>query len=400
MRLAGVAVALAMVLSTVGAAAGVRGHDIVYLGDPNGNEASEFTVTEGDLGSFTINRNPHGFTAGEIDYATSNGTATASSDYTARSGTRTLQPIDTAEVDVPTIEDGLVEPVETFNVALSNPRGAPGMTLGFPRSGTFTVVDDDGSERISFTKADYENYENRDFMVLTVARSGALSATASVSYQVVPGSATAGVDYEGPLSGTVTFAGSERIKRIRVGLVNDGQDEATETFTVQLSGSPLVVAPATATAEILDTDSRSADRVEPKTVFHVPRHNKTYGLRHYVRDEVHISPSDGESGVDKVVFALRKKLRSGACSWYNLRVWVRRSCADPLGSTRETSKKWNNMRVPRDLFIMYFYQDKLKPTTFRSGIRHYTAYAKTRDHAGNGESQLVRGRNKNTFKIK
>lgn len=76
-----------------------------------------------------------------VDYATSEGTATAGSDYTATSGTLTFQPGETSQTfAVPILNDALAESDETVNLALSNPTNA---TLGTPSQAVLTIEDDD-----------------------------------------------------------------------------------------------------------------------------------------------------------------------------------------------------------------------------------------------------------------
>ena len=68
----------------------------------------------------------------EVDYATSDGTATAGADYTATSGTLTFNNGETSKTfSVPILPDNLVEGDETFFVTLSNPTG--GATVGAGR---------------------------------------------------------------------------------------------------------------------------------------------------------------------------------------------------------------------------------------------------------------------------
>jgi hypothetical protein len=69
-----------------------------------------------------------------VQFATSNGSALAGSDYTATSGTLTFAAGETSKViQVPLFDDGVAEPAESFLVTLANPGG--GATLG-----TFAVV--------------------------------------------------------------------------------------------------------------------------------------------------------------------------------------------------------------------------------------------------------------------
>jgi hypothetical protein len=66
-----------------------------------------------------------------VDFATSNGTATAGSDYTATSGTLTFNQGETSKTfSVPIISDNVLEGDETINLTLSNPTG--GAVLGVP----------------------------------------------------------------------------------------------------------------------------------------------------------------------------------------------------------------------------------------------------------------------------
>ena len=75
-----------------------------------------------------------------VDYATSNGTATAGDDYTPTTGTLTFAAGQVANtINVPVLLDGIPEENETFTVVLSN---AVKATLG-TRSATGTILDDD-----------------------------------------------------------------------------------------------------------------------------------------------------------------------------------------------------------------------------------------------------------------
>ena len=94
---------------------------------------SDVSVTEGDLGSttgvtqasFTITLAVAIAEPVMVDYATADGTATAPSDYLAKSGTLTFQPGQTSKVITVSVKgDTEVEDDETFFVNLSNPMHA------------------------------------------------------------------------------------------------------------------------------------------------------------------------------------------------------------------------------------------------------------------------------------
>ena len=77
-----------------------------------------------------------------VDYATSDGTATAGDDYTAASGTLTFEPGETDKtVSVPVLDDGDNEEPETFLLTLTNASGAG--TVIRVASATGTIEDDE-----------------------------------------------------------------------------------------------------------------------------------------------------------------------------------------------------------------------------------------------------------------
>jgi len=78
-----------------------------------------------------------------VNYATSDGTATAGSDYTAASGTLTFPAGSTSQTfTVPIIDDSADEPDETVNLTLSSPSGG-GTVLGAQSTAVLTIVDND-----------------------------------------------------------------------------------------------------------------------------------------------------------------------------------------------------------------------------------------------------------------
>ena len=77
-----------------------------------------------------------------VDYATSNGTATAGSDYTASSGTITFAPgVTSQNIPVGVLADTTDEVNETVTVTLSNPSE---VTLN-DATGVLTITDDDAA---------------------------------------------------------------------------------------------------------------------------------------------------------------------------------------------------------------------------------------------------------------
>jgi hypothetical protein len=361
-------------------------HDLVFL------SPSTFVVIESSgTGSFTILRTGHGTMRGTVDYATADGTAEAGSDYQSKTGTVPLgAPDDATEVFVNVLNDSEVEGPETVDVALSNPAGAPGMILRFPFTGTMTIIDDDGPARISFASATYSNFENRSAMDISIIRSGDASGTSRVSYATADGTAQAGDDYTGVPSTVVEFAPGERVKRQTISLANDSIPEDPEDFTVALSDpdGAVLTDPSTAAAEILDDDSGSSDKTPPVTNFHRPMNRAKYKRKSPYAKELHVSPGDEGSGLAKVQLGLRMKRRNGKCAWYTGSRFRSGGCL---------TKQWVQLK-PR-LFIVYRLKKRLKPATRKTGIKNYTAYARSTDKAGNVEVIFEAGRNKMTFRI-
>jgi hypothetical protein len=107
----------------------------------SGSQAVTLTVTLSNAWSSTVT----------VTYATSNGTATAGSDYVAKSGTLTFAAGVTAQTITLTVNgDTTKEANETFNVTLSSPLNA---TLG-TATGVVTIVNDDGSPLLAASLPD------------------------------------------------------------------------------------------------------------------------------------------------------------------------------------------------------------------------------------------------------
>lgn len=196
-----------------------------------------------------------------VQYATANGSAQAGSDYTAASGTLNWadNDDDPKSFQVPITNDTTDEANETVQLSLSTPGG--GATLGSPAAATLTIQDNDdptgspGTLRLS--GATLSVAEGAGTATLSVVREGGTTGAVSVDYATANGGALAGSDYVAA-SGTINFgAGDGAAKTIDVALVDDGVEEAPESFTVALSGVDGGAAlgnPSSATVTIGDDD--------------------------------------------------------------------------------------------------------------------------------------------------
>ena len=214
-----------------------------------------------------------------VEYATSDGTALAGSDYTAASGTLTFAAGDTEKtIEVTVADDSLGEGNEDFTVTLSNASNA-GIDVG---TATATITDNDVP---TLTIADAEATEG-NAVSFTVTLDPAASDEVTVEYAAADGTATAddthadGADYTAPASGAaLTIAAGETSGTITVATGDDTVDEDDETFTLTLSSPSSNAAlgtGATATGTIEDDDTAAAEISE--IVFTNAPSDGVYGL--------------------------------------------------------------------------------------------------------------------------
>jgi len=168
-----------------------------------------------------------------VDYETTNGTATAGSDYTAVSGTLSFSPGQTnTEIIVPVIGDTLDEFDETFLVNLSRAVNAS-ISVG---QSLATIVDDDMLPSILITDAVVleGNSGTTSNLVFQVRLSTVSGKTVSVDYATANGTATAGSAYQ-PDNGTLTFPPGTILQTVTVRVNGDDVVEPDETVLVNLS---------------------------------------------------------------------------------------------------------------------------------------------------------------------
>ncbi len=167
-----------------------------------------------------------------VKYATSDGTATAGSDYTATSGTLTFTEGAGAQFNIPIINDTLDEADETVNITLSDPAG--GATLGSPITAVLTIKDNEGEPTVSIAPMSVvegnSGTTSADFIVTLSPASG---QTVTVTYTSSGGSANPVLDYIKP-EGTLNFAPGETSKVIPLQIVGDTVTEPDESFIVNI----------------------------------------------------------------------------------------------------------------------------------------------------------------------
>ncbi|WP_420446147.1 Calx-beta domain-containing protein [Candidatus Poriferisodalis sp.] len=214
-------------------------------------------ATENDDGTpatFTVQLSEASGRTVTVDYSTLAGTAAAPGDYTAASGTLTLDAGDTsATVDVTLTDDDADEDIERFFLVLS---GGQNAQLGDPQ-GSATVFDDDGLPQVVVDDPAPVREEPGAVVSFVVRLGGADAAgVVTVAYASESASAVAADDFV-TQSGTLTFSLGQIQKVVTVPLVNDDAPEDTETFHLRLSNvstSTATLEDDTATATVLDDD--------------------------------------------------------------------------------------------------------------------------------------------------
>ena len=204
------------------------------------------TVDEGDTAQFVVTLAPASSKQVTVSYSTADGTAKASEDYTAASSAALTFAADetTKTVSVATTEDTRNEATEAFTMTLSGPTNA---TLkSDAKTATGTINDDDALPQLSIAGATVDEGDTAQFVVTLAPAS---SKQVTVSYETADGTAKASEDYTAASSTTLTFTAGDTTKTVSVATTEDTRNEATEAFTVTLSG------PANAT---LKSDAKTA----------------------------------------------------------------------------------------------------------------------------------------------
>jgi len=221
------------------------GEMVDYSYDPAGNRSSVATagapaptIDVGDAAAiegsdliFTVTRSVITSGAFNVDYATTDGSAVAASDYTTASGMLSFASGElTKTVTVTTLQDSLFENIETVNLTLSNATNGAFIS---DATAVGTVNDDDAGPVFSVNNA---SIAEGGVLSFTVTKTGATAKSHNVNYASGGGDATAGVDYT-VASGTLTFTSAETSKTVTVTTLQDAAYESDETVNITLSGA-------------------------------------------------------------------------------------------------------------------------------------------------------------------
>jgi hypothetical protein len=192
-----------------------------------------------------------------VNYRTKDGTAKAGSDYGATAGTLTFLPGESTQtVSVPIFNDGLAEPLEFFDLALSH--ATTGVIADGAARALIEANDGTAAGQPTISASGGVVIEEEGLASVLVSLSAPSTRTVTVKYATQNDTAR-GNDY-GAASGTLTFLPGETAKAVQVQIASDAEVEGTEKFKFVLS-SPSNAIVATATRDVVIVDGQVGDVV-------------------------------------------------------------------------------------------------------------------------------------------
>ena len=295
------------------------------------------TVDEGDTTTaYTVSLSPAGVTPTDdltVSYATSNGTATAGTDYTDKSGTLTFTntAAGSQTFTVQTTEDVIDEGTgETFTVSISGPTGGggPAPSLGTSKSVTTTITDDDAAPTGITLSADPNTLGEDDAatsITVTATLSGGTTRASDtvVTIGTLAGTATEDTDYEATTLASITIPANtaSATGTITITPTDDSVVEGDETITIP--GTTTVKGLSVSDAIITLTDD-----------------NKTTTTDTDDKDTAELSISGPASNVsegsDATFTVTLSKAVALRCRWRGPLPWGRRCGGSDLGATSGT----------------------------------------------------------------
>jgi hypothetical protein len=202
----------------------------------------------------TVQRSGGSEGGGSIDYAISDGTATAGSDYSGTSGTLSFSDGQISNsFSIAITDDSLQEGTESVILNLSNPVS---VLLGGRDVAEVSIIDDEPTPAmgaIQFSGSSYTVGEGDTEIALPVVRISGTTGAVSVVCTTADSSASAGSDYTATQS-TVNFASGEIQQSCRIPITDDTTYENDESLVVTLSSpsNGSVLGPTSSTVVTID----------------------------------------------------------------------------------------------------------------------------------------------------
>ncbi|MBK6998771.1 MAG: hypothetical protein IPH35_01930 [Rhodoferax sp.] len=196
-------------------------------------------LKEGNSGSanmtFTVALSAATTKAITVDYATSDGTAKATNDYTATKGTLSFAAGETTKTfTVPILGDTTAERDETFTVTLSSPSSNATLKTS-TATGTINNDDDTLNSVATMDVSKKDVNENTTSVAIKVNLDQAVTKESSISYTITPNTARISDLSSETLTGNITFKAGDIFKNITISINNDSLIEPDDTFTVEIN---------------------------------------------------------------------------------------------------------------------------------------------------------------------
>ena len=224
-------------------------------------------VAEGDDATYEVNLTGGTSTAEVVvNYAMdTSSTATTGTDYTAPSGKLTIAAEGTSgTITIVTLDnDGVLDPGETLVVKLmSASTDTRTVTVDDTATATTTILEED-KVTVSVADDDKSDVEEGETASFVVTLSGTVSGVVQVPYTTANVTAESGSDKDyTAASGTLEFQAGDSSKTIEVTTLEDGLNEADETYTLTLTSvtgpDGVSLGTSSATGTIEDDDPVSA----------------------------------------------------------------------------------------------------------------------------------------------
>jgi hypothetical protein len=204
--------------------------------------------------TITLKRTGVTTAAASVLVSSSNGTATATSDYTAVAVTVSWAAGDAANktVNVPILDDRLVEGTETVTLTLS---AVTGDTIGTDATATLSILDYEQGT-LQFSSATASVAENAGTATITVNRTSGSNGSVTVNYATAGGTAASPAFFTAT-TGTLTFADGILSQTISIPIIDNTLGQANKNFTVTLStvtGGALLGTLVSTTVTIVNDD--------------------------------------------------------------------------------------------------------------------------------------------------
>lgn len=194
---------------------------------------NDVTLNEGNSGTtiytFTVSLTGPTYEPVSVNYATADGTATAGSDYSSKTGTASIAAGATSTtITVTANGDSFFEANETFNVGLSTP------TVGYTISdgtGVGTITNDDQARLLTISD---DSKNEGTSLTFTITLAPGSNGNTTVGWQLVDVT-TSAADHGTTLAGTVSFSNGQTTKTVTIASTGDSLDEIDETFEIHLT---------------------------------------------------------------------------------------------------------------------------------------------------------------------